>query len=185
MIQIGFPSAPPCTFSLSRLTSHFVARRVELTGFVVALSLFVGYELQHGLIPANYAMGGNPGGLRRIDAIFGGNGYTTTFTNAPVPFGAFPSLHAGCSTMEALFLSHFFPKGRPFYWCYVLVLYWSTMVRPLSPSLLSPRALAHSLTHSLSPLHRTVPNSPLPNRRSSRRSFSLRLLLLLPFQSSR
>ena len=74
------------------------------------------------MIPADYAMGGSPGGLARIDALFGGTGYTNTFTNAPVPFGAFPSLHAGCATMEALFLSHFFPRGRPFYWIYVFVL---------------------------------------------------------------
>ncbi|SCZ95250.1 BZ3500_MvSof-1268-A1-R1_Chr11-2g03383 [Microbotryum saponariae] len=101
MIQIIFPCAPPW------------------------------YEIREGLIPANYGMHGSPGGLARIDAIFGGNGYNNTFTNAPVPFGAFPSLHAGCSTMEALFLSHFFPKGRVFYWSYVFWLYWSTMVSRL------------------------------------------------------
>ena len=88
-----------------------------------------GYELREGLVPANYRMRGSAGGLARIDAIFGGHGYDKTFSGAPVPFGAFPSLHAGCSTMEALFLSHFFPKGRPFYWLYVFLLYWSTMVR--------------------------------------------------------
>lgn len=77
-------------------------------------------------------MKGSPGGLARIDAIFHSNGYTKTFTGAPVPFGAFPSLHAGCSTMEALFMSHFFPKGRVFYWAYVFWLYWSTMVRTRS-----------------------------------------------------
>lgn len=88
----------------------------------------IGYELREGLVPANYRMRGSAGGLARIDAIFGGHGYDKTFSGAPVPFGAFPSLHAGCSTMEALFLSHFFPKGRPFYWLYVFLLYWSTMV---------------------------------------------------------
>lgn len=97
MIQIAFPCAPPW------------------------------YELREGLVPANYNMRGSPGGLARIDAIFGGHGYDKTFSGAPVPFGAFPSLHAGCSTMEALFLSHFFPKGRVFYWIYVFWLYWSTM----------------------------------------------------------
>ncbi|GAA5995955.1 phosphatase PAP2 family protein [Rhodotorula paludigena] len=85
------------------------------------------YELREGLVPANYFMRGSPGGLARIDALFGGHGYDKTFSGAPVPFGAFPSLHAGCSTMEALFLSHFFPRGRPVYWAYVFVLYWSTM----------------------------------------------------------
>ncbi|GAA5846279.1 hypothetical protein JCM3766R1_002194 [Sporobolomyces carnicolor] len=97
MIQIAFPCAPPW------------------------------YELREGLVPANYNMRGSPGGLARIDAIFGGHGYDKTFSGAPVPFGAFPSLHAGCATMEALFLSHFFPKGRVFYWIYVFWLYWSTM----------------------------------------------------------
>ncbi|KAK4702335.1 hypothetical protein P7C70_g3888, partial [Phenoliferia sp. Uapishka_3] len=85
------------------------------------------YELREGLVPANYGMRGSPGGLARIDAIFHSNGYTVTFSGAPVPFGAFPSLHAGCSTMEALFLSHFFPQYTPFYWSYIFVLYWSTM----------------------------------------------------------
>ncbi|GAA5973208.1 hypothetical protein JCM11641_006325 [Rhodosporidiobolus odoratus] len=85
------------------------------------------YELREGLVPANYNMRGSPGGLARIDAIFGGHGYDKAFSGAPVPFGAFPSLHAGCSTMEALFLSHFFPKARVFYWIYVFWLYWSTM----------------------------------------------------------
>ncbi|ORY84686.1 hypothetical protein BCR35DRAFT_303010 [Leucosporidium creatinivorum] len=85
------------------------------------------YELRNGLVPANYLMKGSPGGLARIDKIFGGHGYDSTFSNAPVPFGAFPSLHAGCATLEALFLSHFFPRGRPFYWTYVFILYWSTM----------------------------------------------------------
>lgn len=72
-------------------------------------------------------MKGSPGGLARIDALFGGNGYTNTFTNAPVPFGAFPSLHAGCSTADALLLNHFFPQYRFVYIAYVLWLYWSTM----------------------------------------------------------
>lgn len=72
-------------------------------------------------------MKGSPGGLARIDALFGGNGYTNTFTNSPMPFGAFPSLHAGCSTTDALLLNHFFPKYRVLYVIYVLWLYWSTM----------------------------------------------------------
>ncbi|GAA6018921.1 hypothetical protein JCM10207_009199 [Rhodosporidiobolus poonsookiae] len=97
IIQVAFPCAPPW------------------------------YELREGLVPANYGMRGSAGGLARIDKIFGGNGYEKTFSGAPVPFGAFPSLHAGCSTMEALFMSHFFPKGRVFYWIYVFWLYWSTM----------------------------------------------------------
>ena len=78
-------------------------------------------------MPADYTMKGSPGGLSRIDTLFHSNTYTNTFTNAPVPFGAFPSLHAGCSTADALLLNHFFPQYRPFYVAYVLWLYWSTM----------------------------------------------------------
>ncbi|KAJ9115478.1 hypothetical protein QFC22_005236 [Naganishia vaughanmartiniae] len=85
------------------------------------------YEIIHGLTPADYSMSGSPGGLMRIDRIFGGTGYTNTFGNAPLVFGAFPSLHAGTSTMEALFLTYFFPKYAPFYWAYACILYWATM----------------------------------------------------------
>lgn len=97
LIQITFPCAPPW------------------------------YEVIHGLTPAHYKMLGSPGGLGRIDAIFGGSGYTNAFSHSPVIFGAFPSLHAGCSTIDALFLSHFFPHTTKFVWAYVAILYWSTM----------------------------------------------------------
>ncbi len=86
-----------------------------------------GYEIIHGLTPANYAMPGSPGGLMRIDRIFGGSGYTNAFGAAPLVFGAFPSLHSGNATMEALTLSHFFPRFKVLYWGYALVLYWATM----------------------------------------------------------
>lgn len=79
-------------------------------------------------------MSGSPGGLARIDALFHGSGYTKTFTSSPVVFGAFPSLHAGTSTMEALFISHFFPRMRGWVWVYVAWLWWSTMVRSLACS---------------------------------------------------
>ncbi|CAD6973839.1 unnamed protein product [Tilletia controversa] len=97
------------------------------------------YELREGLTPANYSMKGSPAGLARIDALFHGHGYTLTFSNAPVPFGAFPSLHAGCATIEALFCSYFFPialnlfrrrlrvDSRALYWGYCAWLYWCTM----------------------------------------------------------
>lgn len=72
-------------------------------------------------------MPGSPGGLLRIDRVFHSSGYTNTFGNAPLVFGAFPSLHSGCAVMEALFLSHFFPGFKPVYWAYVGVLWWATM----------------------------------------------------------
>ncbi|KAK7460575.1 Phosphatidylinositol:ceramide phosphoinositol transferase (IPC synthase) [Stygiomarasmius scandens] len=85
------------------------------------------YELIYGLTPASYDTKGSPGGLIRIDALFHSNGYTTAFTNSPLVFGAFPSLHAGCATLEALFISHFFPQTTKYVWGYALVLYWATM----------------------------------------------------------
>ena len=72
-------------------------------------------------------MRGSPGGLARIDALFHSSTYTTGFTNSPMVFGAFPSLHAGCATTDALLLNHFFPRFRIIYTLYVLWLYWSTM----------------------------------------------------------
>ncbi|KAH0589377.1 hypothetical protein H2248_005135 [Termitomyces sp. 'cryptogamus'] len=85
------------------------------------------YELIHGLTPANYAMKGSPGGLARIDDLLGTSAYTHGFSNAPVVFGAFPSLHAACATIEALFMSHFFPGTTRYVWIYTGVLYWATM----------------------------------------------------------
>ncbi|KAI0045931.1 PAP2-domain-containing protein [Auriscalpium vulgare] len=85
------------------------------------------YEVIFGLTPANYSMKGSPGGLLRIDNIFHSHGYTITFSNSPVIFGAFPSLHSGCATMEALFISHFFPQTTKYAWGYASVLWWATM----------------------------------------------------------
>jgi len=85
------------------------------------------YENLHGLAPANYAMQGSPGGLRRIDMLLGFDMYTTNFTNSPLVFGAFPSLHSGNAVLEALFMSHCFPKLRPFVIGYAMWMWWATM----------------------------------------------------------
>ncbi|KAI9787764.1 MAG: Aureobasidin resistance protein Aur1 [Geoglossum umbratile] len=53
--------------------------------------------------------------------------YTSTFTASPLVFGAFPSLHAGCATIEALFMSHAFPRLRPLFIAYVLWIWWATL----------------------------------------------------------
>ncbi|GMM33733.1 inositol phosphorylceramide synthase [Saccharomycopsis crataegensis] len=97
LVQIMFPAAPPW------------------------------YKIINGLSPANYSMGGSPGGLARIDTLLGVDMYTSTFTNAPVPFGAFPSLHSGCATMETMFLSYLFPKFAIVWWGYTMWLWWCTM----------------------------------------------------------
>ncbi|KAL2268372.1 hypothetical protein VTJ83DRAFT_3218 [Remersonia thermophila] len=85
------------------------------------------YEKLHGLEPAHYGMGGSPAGLARIDELFGVDMYTTSFTTAPMPFGAFPSLHAGDAILEALFMQYCFPRFRPFFIFYAVWICWSTM----------------------------------------------------------
>ena len=86
-----------------------------------------GYENMFGLAPANYSMAGSPAGLARIDKLFGLDMYTSTFTASPLVFGAFPSLHAGNATIEALFLSYLFPRFRPAFIAYTLWIWWATM----------------------------------------------------------
>ncbi|KAG8707125.1 Aureobasidin resistance protein Aur1 [Ceratobasidium sp. 395] len=103
---------------------------MNLTGVIIQIIFPCAppwYELIYGLTPANYSIRGSAGGLARIDALFHSNGYANTFSASPVVFGAFPSLHSGCATMEALFISHFFPKLRRYIWCYAALLYWATM----------------------------------------------------------
>ncbi|GMM29736.1 inositol phosphorylceramide synthase [Martiniozyma asiatica (nom. inval.)] len=85
------------------------------------------YKVLHGLDKANYSMKGSPGGLARIDKLLGLDLYTTGFTNSPLIFGAMPSLHSGCSTMDAIWLSYLWPKLTPLFACYVLWLWYSTM----------------------------------------------------------
>lgn len=85
------------------------------------------YENMYGLAPANYSIPGSPAGLARVDELFGLGFYTTTFTASPLVFGAFPSLHSGNGTLEALFMSNVFPKLTPLFIMYVMWLWWSTM----------------------------------------------------------
>lgn len=85
------------------------------------------YENENGLVPAAYGMPGSPAGLARVDEIFGIDLYTTNFTNAPLPFGAFPSLHAANAVLEALFMSHCFPQFSTFFAVYAGWVWWATM----------------------------------------------------------
>ncbi|KAF8458223.1 hypothetical protein BDZ91DRAFT_666153 [Kalaharituber pfeilii] len=85
------------------------------------------YEAKYGLQPANYSMSGSPAGLARIDALFGKDIYTTNFSNAPVVFGAMPSLHAGQATINALFLAHVFPRAKYLFYSYILWIWWATL----------------------------------------------------------
>ncbi|CCF57979.1 hypothetical protein KAFR_0D03310 [Kazachstania africana CBS 2517] len=85
------------------------------------------YKILYGLQSAHYGMHGSPGGLARIDKLLNINVYTQAFSNSSVIFGAFPSLHSGCSTIDALFLAYCFPRLTPLFIGYVCWLWWSTM----------------------------------------------------------
>ena len=81
----------------------------------------------YGFSPADYTMNGSPGGLARIDFLFGLNLYTSSFSASPIVFGAFPSLHAGWATLHALYIHHLFPKARFLLCAYVMWVWWATM----------------------------------------------------------
>lgn len=103
---------------------------MNLTGVLIQLFFPCSppwYENLYGLAPANYGMQGSPAGLAAIDKLLGFDMYTSTFTASPMVFGAFPSLHSGCATIEALFMSHTFPKLRPLFVLYTLWLWWAAM----------------------------------------------------------
>ncbi|OBA19994.1 PAP2-domain-containing protein [Metschnikowia bicuspidata var. bicuspidata NRRL YB-4993] len=121
-----FLFAPPTSLN----SFGFAFGYMNLTGVFIQL-LFPAaapwYKNIHGLEPANYAMNGSPGGLGRIDELFGVDMYTTTFQNSPLVFGAFPSLHSGCAVMDVLFLCWLFPRFTPLWWSYAALLWWSTM----------------------------------------------------------
>lgn len=85
------------------------------------------YENKYGLAPANYNIQGSPAGLERIDKLFGVDLYTSTFTASPMVFGAFPSLHAAVATMNALFLGHVFPRGKPVFITWIVWIWWATL----------------------------------------------------------
>ncbi len=85
------------------------------------------YEEKYGFVPASYFIQGFPAGLARIDTFFNLDLYTSSFRALPVVFGAFPSIHAASSVLEALFMSHVFPKLRGVFAFYVVWLGWSTV----------------------------------------------------------
>lgn len=121
-----FLFAPPTSLR----SFGFAFGYMNLTGVLIQLlfpSAAPWYKNIHGLQPANYSMNGSPGGLGRIDELFGIDMFTSTFENSPLVFGAFPSLHSGCAVMDVLFLSWLFPRYTPIWWFYASLLWWSTM----------------------------------------------------------
>lgn len=121
-----FLFSPPGTVPVYARTFGYL----NITGVLIQLILPCSppwYENMYGLAPANYSMEGSPAGLRRIDQLLGIDMYTTNFTASPLVFGAFPSLHAGNAVLEALFMSHCFPRLRPFAIAYTMWMWWATM----------------------------------------------------------
>jgi len=62
------------------------------------------YLEKYGAEPASYGLIGDPGGLGRVDNFFEVQVYNGTFSQSPLVFGAFPSLHVGWPTLLGLFL---------------------------------------------------------------------------------
>ena len=123
---IMFVFAPPKTVPVFARAFGYM----NIIGVLIQLSFPCSppwYENLYGLAPANYGMPGSPAGLARIDKLLGIDLYTSNFTASPMVFGAFPSLHAGSATIEALFMSYVFPKMRPIFIAYTLWLWWATM----------------------------------------------------------
>ncbi|CAG8951730.1 hypothetical protein HYFRA_00005530 [Hymenoscyphus fraxineus] len=121
-----FLFAPPGTINVYGRTFGYL----NIVGVIIQLIFPCSapwYENMYGLAPANYSMEGSPAGLARIDKLFGVDMYTTNFTASPLVFGAFPSLHSGNAVLEALFMSHCFPKLRPLVIGYAMWMWWATM----------------------------------------------------------
>jgi len=121
-----FLLAPPGTLPVFARSFGYMS----LTGVLIQLCFPCSppwYENMYGFAPADYSMNGSPGGLQRIDTLFGLNLYTSSFSASPVVFGAFPSLHAGWATLHALYLHHLIPQARVVLCVYVLWVWWATM----------------------------------------------------------
>ncbi len=121
-----FLFAPPTTLPVFARTFGY-ANLVGVTIQILFPCSPPWYENMYGLAPANYSIKGSPAGLARIDKLFGIGLYTSTFTASPLVFGAFPSLHSGNATIEALFMSYLFPRCKPIFIAYTLWLWWATM----------------------------------------------------------
>ncbi|KAJ3363793.1 Aureobasidin resistance protein Aur1 [Allomyces arbusculus] len=96
------------------------------------------YNEKYGTAPPDNmaTFKGEPGGLARIDELFGMDFYHNLFANSPLVFGAFPSLHAGYATIVSLFFADQFRWIRlPWFripsalvgGIYTLGMCWSTM----------------------------------------------------------
>ncbi|KND00005.1 uncharacterized protein SPPG_04352 [Spizellomyces punctatus DAOM BR117] len=85
------------------------------------------YNDLYGFAPATYSMPGNPGGLARVDKLFGTHMYESAFNNSPLVFGAMPSLHSGFAVLIMLFAIHFSRRLGGVLVIYMCWQWWATM----------------------------------------------------------
>ncbi|KAI8914055.1 hypothetical protein DFJ77DRAFT_440934 [Powellomyces hirtus] len=85
------------------------------------------YNDLYGFAPATYSMPGNPGGLARVDKLFGTHMYGNAFNNSPLVFGAMPSLHSGFAVLIMLFAMHFSRRLGSALMLYMCWQWWATM----------------------------------------------------------
>ncbi|KAI9095084.1 hypothetical protein DFS34DRAFT_686918 [Phlyctochytrium arcticum] len=85
------------------------------------------YNDLYGFAPATYSMPGNPGGLARVDKLFGTHMYESAFNNSPLVFGAMPSLHSGFAVLIMLFAMHFSRRFGAVLVVYMCWQWWATM----------------------------------------------------------
>ncbi|RKP00503.1 hypothetical protein CXG81DRAFT_13141, partial [Caulochytrium protostelioides] len=116
----------------ARIARHFVWAFGFMNAAGVLTQIFFPnappwYYDTHGFEAANYTMPGNPGGLARVDALFGTAMYANAFGNSPLVFGAFPSLHSGFAVIIMLFALHFNRILGRVLCVYVCWQWWATM----------------------------------------------------------
>ncbi|ORX92523.1 hypothetical protein K493DRAFT_225434 [Basidiobolus meristosporus CBS 931.73] len=129
----GIIAIPIIYYSGSKGTLHRFVRAygyMNLAGVITQIAFPTSspwYLYFFGTQPANYAMPGNPGGLIRVDSILHINLYSSTFSNSPLVFGAWPSLHSGSAILINLFIARINPWLIPLNVGYVVWIWWACL----------------------------------------------------------
>jgi len=84
------------------------------------------YFERYGTLPATYNFRGEPAGLQYADQILQISIFDNIYSNSPVVFGSFPSLHAAWPFMIACYAEPNSVVGK-FTWFYVLAVWWAAL----------------------------------------------------------
>jgi len=84
------------------------------------------YFERYGTSPATYTFRGEPAGLQYADQILKISMFDNIYSNSPVVFGSFPSLHAAWPFMIACYAEPNSIVGK-FTWLYVLAVWWAAL----------------------------------------------------------